>query len=164
MSLIKMSLPNREVSRTSNSIFKSTIVRKTAMNERQEHFIEGLSRPTAHYSDAVTHGDVCYLAGLLPLDANGKLAGGDDISLQAEQVLQNMSTALAQFGCTFADLIKINVYLTAIGDRAGFDAIRRKFFGTARPASTLVEVTALAVPGAKIEVEAIAALTSARKS
>lgn len=128
------------------------------MGAREEHSIEGLSKPTAHYSDAVSHGDVCYLAGLLPLDANGKLVGGDDVSLQAEQVLRNMAIALKQFGCTFADLVKINVYLTSIGDRARFDAVRRTFFGAAKPASTLVEVSALAVPGARIEIEAIAAL------
>jgi enamine deaminase RidA (YjgF/YER057c/UK114 family) len=51
---------------------------------------------------------------------------------------------------------KVSVFLTDVGDRAAINPVRQRVFGAARPASTLVEVSALAVPGARIEVDAIA--------
>lgn len=126
--------------------------------ERTEHSIYGLSKPAAHYSDLVSFGGLVYMSGLLAVDSDGTLVGGDDVSEQSEQVFRNMALGLQKMGCDFADLLKINVYLTSVRDRAAFDAIRRLHFGATKPASTLVEVSALAVPGAKIEVEAIAAL------
>jgi len=56
----------------------------------------------------------------------------------------------------FADVVKVTVYLTDIADRARINPVRQEVFGDARPASTLVEVSALAVPGAKLEIEAVA--------
>ena len=50
----------------------------------------------------------------------------------------------------------MTVYLTDIDDRARINPVRQEVFGDARPASTLVEVSALAVPGAKLEIEAVA--------
>jgi 2-iminobutanoate/2-iminopropanoate deaminase len=63
---------------------------------------------------------------------------------------------LAAAGSTFADVAKVTVYLTDIDDRPKITPVREEFFGDARPASTLVEVSRLAVPGAKIEIEAVA--------
>ena len=56
-------------------------------------------------------------------------------------------------------MVKVTVFLTDVDDRPLINPVRREVFGSARPASTLVEVSRLAVPGAKIEVEAIAVLT-----
>jgi enamine deaminase RidA (YjgF/YER057c/UK114 family) len=50
------------------------------------------------------------------------------------------------------------VFLTDVEDRPAINPVRQEIFGTARPASTLVEVGRLAIPGAKIEVEAVAVL------
>ena len=132
-----------------------------SLTDRVELSVDGLSRPAAHYSDVVCHGGLCYLSGLLPLDVDGRLVGGDDVSRQAAQVMTNMGLALKQVGSTFLDLLKINVYLTSVGDRAAFDAVRRAFFGATKPASTLVQISALAVPGAKIEIEAVAIMRRA---
>ena len=63
---------------------------------------------------------------------------------------------LAAAGATFADVVKVTVYLTDIDDRTRINPVRQEVFGDARPASTLVEVSALAIPGAKLEVEAVA--------
>ncbi len=125
---------------------------------RIEHRIEALCKPTAHYAEAVSYGGLYYISGVLPLDAAGALTGGDDIKAQAEQVFRNIALALGSVGCGFADVLKITVFLTAIGDRAKVDAVRRTAFGPIKPAATLVEVSALAVPGAKIEIEVTAAL------
>jgi reactive intermediate/imine deaminase len=137
---------------------KASMATKFDIEKRIEHRFDALGKPTAHYSDAVSFGGILYLAGLLPLDQNGSLVGADDITAQAEQVFRNIRAGLEQVGCSFDDVLKITVYLTSVQDRGKVDAVRRASFGTTKPASTLVEISALAVPGAKIEIEAIAAL------
>jgi 2-iminobutanoate/2-iminopropanoate deaminase len=71
-----------------------------------------------------------------------------------------MSDVLAAAGCTFADVVKVTVFLTDIADRPLVNPVREEFFGETRPASTLVEISALVIPGAKIEVEAVALVPS----
>ena len=61
-------------------------------------------------------------------------------------------------GCAFDDVVKVTVYLTDVDDRTRINPVRQEVFGDTRPASTLFEVSRLAVPGAKIEVECVAAL------
>ena len=90
------------------------------------------------------------------VDEAGRLVGGDDVVAQARQVFANMGAVLAAGGATFADVVKVTVFLTDVDDRARINAVRQEVFGETRPASTLVEISALAIPGAKIEVEAIA--------
>jgi 2-iminobutanoate/2-iminopropanoate deaminase len=63
-------------------------------------------------------------------------------------------------GCSAADVAKVTLYLLDVNDRATINPVRKEFFGDARPASTLVEVSALAVPGALLEIEAVAAIPS----
>ena len=92
----------------------------------------------------------------MPVDGDGRLVGGDDVVAQARQVLANLGAVLAAAGATFADVVKVTVYLTDIADRARINPVRQEVFGEARPASTLVEVSALAVSGAKLEIEAVA--------
>jgi 2-iminobutanoate/2-iminopropanoate deaminase len=92
----------------------------------------------------------------VPVDGDGRLVGGDDVVAQARQVLANLGAVLAAAGATFADVVKVTVYLTDIADRARINPVRQEVFGEARPASSLVEVSALAVPGAKFEIEAVA--------
>ena len=65
---------------------------------------------------------------------------------------------LAAAGASFADVVKVTVYLLDIDDRSRINPVRQEVFGDARPASTLIEVSRLAVPGAKLEIEAIAQL------
>jgi enamine deaminase RidA (YjgF/YER057c/UK114 family) len=69
-----------------------------------------------------------------------------------------MRAVLAAGGCTFADVVKVTVYLTDVDDRPLINPVRQEVFGSTRPASTLVEISRLAIPGAKIEVDAIAAV------
>jgi 2-iminobutanoate/2-iminopropanoate deaminase len=55
--------------------------------------------------------------------------------------------------------VKVTVYLTHVDDRSKINPVRQEFFGETRPASTLVEVAGLAIPGARIEVEAVAVVS-----
>ncbi len=96
--------------------------------------------------------------GRVPVDGDGRLVRADDVVEQTRQVFANLAAVLAAAGATFADVVKVNVYLTDIADRVRINPVRQEIFGNVRPASTLVEVSALAVPGAKIEIEAVALL------
>jgi reactive intermediate/imine deaminase len=104
----------------------------------------------------VRAGELLFVSGVVPVDGDGALVGGDDVVAQARQVLANLGAVLAAAGATFADVVKVTVYLIDIADRARINPVRQEVFGEARPASTLVEVSALAVPGAKLEIEAVA--------
>jgi reactive intermediate/imine deaminase len=126
------------------------------MSEREEIRVPELAEPISHYTDAVRAGDLLFVSGFVPVDGDGRLVGGDDVVAQARQVLANLGAVLSAAGATFADVVKVTVYLTDIADRVRINPVRREVFGDARPASTLVEVSALAVPGAKLEIEAVA--------
>ena len=56
------------------------------------------------------------------------------------------------------DVLKVTVFLTDIGDRAAINPVRKEFFGDAKPASTLFEVSALAIPDMLVEIEAVAGI------
>ena len=115
------------------------------------------ARPVlSHSADAVRAGGLLFVAGILPVDAAGGLVGGDDVGAQAEHVFAELGEILAAGGCGFADVARVNVFLTDVADRPLVNPVRQRLFGEARPASTLVEVSGLAVAGARIEVDAVA--------
>jgi reactive intermediate/imine deaminase len=124
---------------------------------RREIAVEGLAAPISHYTDAVVAGDTLYISGIVPVDATGSVVG-DDVVAQARQVFANMGLVLTAAGATPADVVKVTVFLLDVDDRPAINPVRQEFFGDARPASTLVEVSRLAVPGALLEIEAIAHL------
>ena len=123
---------------------------------RQEIRVEGLHPPISHYTDAVRFGDLLFISGVGPLDAELKVVGGDDVAAQCEQVFCNMGAILEAAGLDFADILRVTVYLTEVDDRSKINPVRQRFFGTSRPASTLFGVAQLAIPGMKIEIEAVA--------
>jgi 2-iminobutanoate/2-iminopropanoate deaminase len=123
---------------------------------RQEIRVEGLNPPISHYTDAVRFGDLLFISGVTPVDERLAVVGGDDVVAQARQVFRNMAKVLAAAGLGFADVLKVTVYLTDVEDRPKINPVRQEFFGATKPASTLVGVKELAVPGIKIEIEAVA--------
>jgi reactive intermediate/imine deaminase len=127
------------------------------MLTRTEIRVETLHEPLSHYVDAVRFGDLLFISGCAPLDGHGQLVGGDDVAAQARQVLENLRSILSAAGCTFEDVLKVTVYLTDVRDRAAINPVRQEYFGPSRPASTLVEVSRLALAGMKVEIEAVAA-------
>ena len=125
---------------------------------RREVTVKGLAEPISHYADAVVAGDTLYVSGIVPVDAAGDVVGGDDVVAQTRQVFAIMERVLAAAVATPADVVKVTVYLLDRDDRPLINPVRQEFFGSTRPASTLVEVSRLAVPGARVEIEAIAHL------
>ena len=103
-------------------------------------------------------GDLLFVSGCPALDGDGNLVGGDDTAAQFDQVLRNLAAILEAAGATPADVVKVNVYLTEVDDRPLINPARQRFFGDTRPASTLVGVKELPVPGMKVEMEAVARL------
>ena len=123
---------------------------------RQEYRVDGQSEPISHFTDAVRAGNLVYVSGIVAVDGDGNLVGGDDVVAQTRQVFENMQAVLEAGGCGFEDVVKVTVFLTDIDDRALINPVRQEFFGATRPASTLVEVPRLAVPGATVEIECVA--------
>ena len=127
---------------------------------RREIRIDLLAEPISHYTDAVVAGELLFISGLLGVDGQGELVGADDVVAQTRQVFENMRAVLDDAGCRFEDIVKVTVYLTDVDDRPKINPVRQEVFGDARPASTLVEVSRLAIPGAKVEIEAVALIPS----
>jgi 2-iminobutanoate/2-iminopropanoate deaminase len=126
---------------------------------RREYRIEGLAEPISHYTDAVAAGGLLFVSGLVGVDGDGALVG-DDVVAQTRQVFANLHAVLAEAACRIEDVVKVTVYLTDVDDRERINPVRQEAFGSVRPASTLVEVSRLAVPGAKVEIDAIALIPS----
>jgi len=116
-----------------------------------------LSRPPG-YSHVVEvgAGRTLYVAGQIALDREGNVVGEGDFAAQTSQVFENLQAALAAGGATFADVVKITVFVTDVSHLQTFREIRNRYITGDPPASTLVQVVRLARPELMIEIEAIA--------
>lgn len=131
------------------------------MTELRRYRLAGiLPEPISHYTDAVQAGEFLFVSGMLPVDADGTIVGDGDVIRQAEQVLSNVRAALTAAGATFEDVVRVGVFVRRMEDRAAINTVRERMFGSSRPASTLVEVSALAHPDALLEIEAVARLSA----
>ena len=117
-----------------------------------------LAEPIGPFTDGVEAGGFLYVAGMLPVDVNGDLVGAGDVVRQTEQVLDNVGAVLRASGATFDDVVRVGVYLRNMADRPAVNTVRRRYFGDALPTATAVEVSALALPEALVEIEAVALL------
>ena len=126
---------------------------------RQEYRVQGLPEPLSHYTDAVRLGNTLYISGIVGLDENNKLAEGGAAG-QTRQIFRNMQKIFDTVGGNvgFKDVLKVTVYLLNVNDRSAINPIRKEFFGEHRPASTLIGINELALPGLRVEIEAIAAI------
>jgi 2-iminobutanoate/2-iminopropanoate deaminase len=116
---------------------------------------EQLPEPLSHYTDVVRAGDTAWVSGMLAFDPGGQIVGVGDVVAQTEQIFHNLALVLDRVGAEFEHIVKVVVYLLDINDRAPINEVRRRHFGEARPASTLVEVSALAHPLALVEIDAV---------
>lgn len=130
----------------------SSAARKTATNP------PGVPAPIRPYymnCVRVTAGPLLFVAGQVGMDANGRLVG-PGAAAQAEQALRNIEIILASQGATMADVVKVVVYVTDIAFLDEITPARVKYFPKDGPASTIVQVGALAFPDLKVEIEAVA--------
>jgi reactive intermediate/imine deaminase len=134
-----------------------------ASSLREEIRVPALNEPISHYTDAVRFADLLFVSGVAPLDKAGKLVGGDDVVAQSRQVFQNLKKILDAAQASFSDVLKVTIYLTDVADRTLINPVRQQYFGDSRPASTLIGVKELAVPGMKVEIEAVVGSTASTR-
>src|SRR4051812_6400483 len=123
-----------------------------AHSVRKEIAVPGLPPALSHYTDAVRFGDLLFVSGMVALDEAGEVVGAGGVTAQARRVHELLGRVFAQVGASFADVLKVTVFLTDMGDRYAVNEVRKEFFGPTLPASTLIQVAALAVPGLLVEV------------
>jgi len=109
-------------------------------------------------AQAVKVGEVLYISGQIALDPSGALVGADDMKAQSQRVFGNIEAILRMAGGTLENVVKITAYLTDMSRYGEYNEVRGKFLKDHRPASTTVQVLALAFPGLLVEVEAVAHL------
>ena len=119
-----------------------------------------VAAPVGTYSQAVRveTGDAVWIhvSGQIAIDLEGNLVGPGDLRVQTRQVFENLRAILEAHGATFADVVKIGTYLTTLDDLAGMREVRSEYLTSERPASTAVQVAALVVPDALIEIDLVA--------
>lgn len=121
-----------------------------------------LSKPTGytHIVEVTGPSKTIYISGQIAFDKDGTLVGAGDMKAQAEQVFKNLQAALAAAGAKFSDVVKMNTYITDMSKAQAVRDVRTRHFGETTPASTFVQVAALARPELMLEVEVIAVVSS----
>jgi enamine deaminase RidA (YjgF/YER057c/UK114 family) len=101
-----------------------------------------------------------YIAGQNAVDGEGTLVGGDDVAAQTQQVMKNLHVALAAAGASVQDLVMMTIlFVDGVDLDAAYPVAAAELAGAAPPV-VAVRVAGLGVPGALLEVSAVAALTS----
>ena len=110
------------------------------------------------YSQAVRSGAHVYTSGQIPLDpATGALVDGD-IATQARRVFDNLLAVCAAADSSFADVVRVGIYLVDLADFAAVNAVMADYFAAPYPARSTVGVASLP-KGARVEIDLILALT-----
>lgn len=119
-----------------------------------------LARPTGYTHVVEATGDMtAYISGQVALDASGNIVGQGDMRAQAQQVFENLHTALRAVGGSFSDVVKLTFFLVDMSQMPVVREVRDQFIHPEQlPASTAVEVRRLAREEFLIEVEAVAVL------
>ena len=127
--------------------------------------IEAFCPPDVFNPPAYTQGirvtgaqSILFLSGQVAYDPQGGVLHRGDFKGQAREAFRVLKSLVESAGGTMGNIVKLNTYLTDIRYRADLVPIRQEFFPGKAPASTLVEVSALAHPDWLIEIEAIATL------
>ena len=107
------------------------------------------------YSQAMLHGGMLYTSGQIGLDPVAGALVAEGVEAQAEQVMKNLSAVLKAAGAEVSDIIKVNIYLTDMGDFPLVNALYADWLGEHRPARATVAVAALPL-AAKVEMDLIA--------
>ncbi len=123
-----------------------------------------LRAPNGHFSQATAieaKGKFVFISGMTARRLDGSIAGIGDIEAQTKQVCENLKAAVASAGGRLADICRVDVYVRNIEDFDKIHEVRRQYFQSPLPASTMVEVSELVSPEYLIEINAIAVLPEA---
>ena len=98
---------------------------------------------------------ILQLSGQAAIDADGKIVG-NDMTAQAEYIMDNITAILAAHSATLADVVNIRAYLTDMSQLPEYGKVRAARFTGTPPTVTTVQVSRLFVPGALLEIEVLA--------
>jgi 2-iminobutanoate/2-iminopropanoate deaminase len=128
----------------------------------QKVFTENAPKPAGHYSQAIIHGGIVYVAGQVPINPKTGEKCLGTIEEQTWQVLENISSILEASNSSIENVLKVNMYITDINLWARVNQVYSKFFGDCRPARVVVPIKDLHY-GFNIEADAIAFVNEKRK-
>lgn len=126
-----------------------------------------LSRPTGVFSQAVlvpAGRELLFVSGLTSRDQTGEIVAPGQAGPQTRQILENMTALLAEVGATIEDLVKVTIFVTDIGDFGAINEARGEYFHGDPPASSMVQVAALADDRFVIEIEGVAVVPKSTAS
>ena len=133
-----------------------TVAFSQTLQIAQKQIKTATASANAPFSQGIEVNGFVFLSGTLGVDSStGSLAGNDVVS-QLEQVVKNISDILKETGCSINDVVKTTVFMTDMKNYAAMNEAYLRLFKTPYPARTCVEVSALPVAGALIEIEIIA--------
>lgn len=110
------------------------------------------------YSRAVKVGDQIFVSGTTAVDEHGEIVGKGDVYLQTKQCILNIEKALKKAGSSLNDVVRTRTFITNIEEWEAFGKAHEEYFGTIKPAATLVEISKLIHPDLLVEIEADALL------
>jgi 2-iminobutanoate/2-iminopropanoate deaminase len=131
------------------------------MSSRTESNPGTVCAPSGHFSQAVVvhpPASLLFVSGQVPRDQMGRTVGRGSMPVQAEQVFANLQSILAAHGGSFADVVKFTIFVTRMDLANEVAAVRERYCGASRPASTFIGVASLKEPDWWLEVELVAAL------